>query len=248
MPILTALVGIGTGILLGLFGSGGTLIAMPALHFILHIPTHSAIAMGFGIIALTATIAAFGYWRRGTIDLSVAGLFGLFGVCGAYIGARVGALVPAPLHLLAFALVMYYSAYRLLLAKTTSREPTDRSERLPFVAAYGFAIGGLAGLVGVGGGFLIVPALILLWELPLERAVGTSLVAVAANSLSGFAGYAGTAVVSYPIMALFAGTAIAGTFAGSALHKHLASGVIKLALGAFLAIAATYMIWQNINH
>ena len=246
MQILTAVAGTGTGLLLGLFGSGGTLIAMPTLHFLLHVPARSAIAMAFGIIAMTAAIATFHYWRHGAIDLRVATLFGLFGIGGAYLGARLGALIPAAIHLTLFAVIMYYSAHRLLFTDTQADEASIGSDHPARIAAYGLGIGAFAGTVGVGGGFLIVPALILLWRLPVKRAVGTSLVAVTANSLAGFAGYASTVAISYPIMTVFATSAVVGTFAGSALHRYLPEKTVKLGLGLFLAAIATYIIAKSL--
>ena len=246
MQILTAIVGMSTGLLLGLFGSGGTLIAMPTLHFLLHVPARSAIAMAFGIIAMTAAIATFHYWRRGAVDLRVAALFGLFGIGGAYLGARLGALIPAAIHLTLFATIMYYSAHRLLFSDTRADETSLSSDHPIRIAAYGLGIGTFAGTVGVGGGFLIVPALILLWRLPVKRAVGTSLVAVTANSLAGFAGYVTTVAINYPIMAVFATSAVFGTFAGSALHRYLPEKTVKLALGLFLATIATYIIGKTL--
>lgn len=246
MQILTAIVGMSTGLLLGLFGSGGTLIAMPTLHFLLHVPARSAIAMAFGIIAMTAAIATFHYWRRGAVDLRVAALFGLFGIGGAYLGARLGALIPAAIHLTLFATIMYYSAHRLLFSDARADETSLSSDHPIRIAAYGLGIGTFAGTVGVGGGFLIVPALILLWRLPVKRAVGTSLVAVTANSLAGFAGYATTVAINYPIMAVFATSAVFGTFAGSALHRYLPEKTVKLALGLFLATIATYIIGKTL--
>lgn len=248
MQAMTSFVGIGTGFLLGLFGSGGTLIAMPILHFILHVPSKSAVAMGLGIIAISASVAAFDYWRRDVIDLRVAALFGAFGVMGAYIGARIGATIPASVHLLLFATIMFYAALRILTQKTAVVTPHPHSEHWVYIGAYGIGIGAFAGLVGVGGGFLVVPALIILWGLPIQRAVGTSLVAVAVNSYAGFIGYAGTVAVSYPLMGVFAATAVAGTFAGSALHSRLSVETIRKGLGLFLLTIAIYMLWQRLAH
>ena len=154
MQAMTGFVGIGTGLLLGLFGSGGTLIAMPILHFVLHVPSKSAVAMGLGIIAISASVAAFDYWRRDVIDLRVAALFGVFGVMGAYIGARIGATIPASVHLLLFAIVMLYAALRILSRKTTVVAAHLHRDHWLYIGAYGLGIGAFAGLVGVGVDFL----------------------------------------------------------------------------------------------
>ena len=93
-----------------------------------------------------------------------------------------------------------------------------------------------------------MPALIILWGLPIQQAVGTSLVAVAVNSYAGFMGYAGTVAVSYPLMGVFAATAVAGTFVGSALHSRLSVETMRKALGLFLVAIATSILWQRLTH
>src|SRR4030065_483416 len=114
MDILGTPAGMVTGIVLGLFGSGGSIIATPALLYLLDVAPKSAIAMSLGIVAVTATIAALDNWKRGNVDVSVAAVFGLFGVVGTYAGARLGVVTPVVIQLVVFALVMYTAAWRML--------------------------------------------------------------------------------------------------------------------------------------
>ena len=194
MLILVILAGAATGIVLGLFGSGGSIIAMPALMFLLNVEAKSAIAMSLGIVAVTATITAVDHWRHHNVDVRVAAVFGLFGVIGTFAGAKVGVLTPVVVQLVLFALVMYAAAWKMLkpalvpqLAVAGGLPPAERKVevRMGHIAAHGIGVGVLTGVVGVGGGFLIVPALALLSGLRMKLAIGTSLAIVAAKSSSG---------------------------------------------------------------
>jgi uncharacterized membrane protein YfcA len=258
-----ALAGGMTGIMLGLFGSGGAIIIVPALLYLLHLDSKQAIAMGLGIVALTATVSALDNWRRGNVNLKVASVFGLFGMAGTYAGARLGAEVPAALQLGLFAVVMYAAAWRMLRGGAP-KAPADASDRAPHgsqpvadrnpfvghrlgrIALVGVAVGILAGLVGVGGGFLIVPALVLLSGIPMKQAVGTSLAIVALNSYAGFAGYLGTVPMDYPLLGAFAAITIAGSLVGTRLAHRFSHDGLKRAFGMFLPLVATYILVKSV--
>lgn len=249
MSSLVVLAGIATGILLGLFGSGGSIIAVPALLYLLHVGAKPAIAMSLGIVAVTASISAVDHWRRGNVKLPVAAVFGLWGVIGTYAGARLGVRVPASVQLALFALVMYLAAYKMLRPKPApagapaADAPAPRQGR---IALHGLAVGLLTGLVGVGGGFLIVPALVLLSGIPMKEAVGTSLAVVAAKSYAGFIGYLGAVEIDFLLMALFTGVAIAGSFAGAWLCRHLPAEVLKRGFAVFLVFVASYILLKSV--
>ena len=114
MDILAILAGMVTGMVLGLFGSGGSIIALPALLYLLDVAPKSASAMSLGVVGVTATITAIDHWRRGNVVLRVALVFGLFGVMGTFAGARLGLLTPVIIQLGLFVLVMYAAAWRML--------------------------------------------------------------------------------------------------------------------------------------
>lgn len=243
-----------TGIVLGLFGSGGSIIAMPALMYLLNVEAKSAIAMSMGIVAVTATISGWDNWRRGNVDIKVAAMFGLFGVIGTYGGARLGVYTPVQIQLTLFALVMYAAAWKMLQRKkqpiaqlaTAGGPPLSEDEvistHMGHIAAHGIGVGVLTGLVGVGGGFLIVPALVLLSGIPMKLAIGTSLVIVAAKSYSGFAGYVGAVPVDWTTMALFTSVTVAGSFIGTRIAHRFSQETLKRSFGFFLVFVASYML------
>jgi uncharacterized membrane protein YfcA len=260
MILLAILAGTATGIVLGLLGSGGSIIAMPALLYLLHTEPKQAIAMSLGIVAVTATISAWDNWWRGNVDIRVAAVFGLFGVIGTYGGTRLGVHAPVALQLGLFALVMYAAAWRMLQGK---RQPAARlavaggpdldmmdrktlSAPMGRIAVLGVGVGALTGLVGVGGGFLIVPALVLLSEIPMKLAVGTSLAIVAFNSSTGFAGYLGAVPIDWGTMASFTAVTVAGSFAGTRLAHRFSQETLKRGFGWFLIFVASYILLKSV--
>ncbi|HUX91944.1 MAG TPA: sulfite exporter TauE/SafE family protein [Gallionellaceae bacterium] len=263
MLILVVLAGAITGIVLGLFGSGGSIIAMPALLYLLDVEPKSAIAMSLGIVAVTATISGWDNWRRGNVDVKIAAMFGLFGVIGTYAGARLGIYTPVSVQLTLFALVMYVAAWKMLQKK---KQPQGQAAQLAVaggqdmavgeleiikahmghIALHGVGVGVLTGLVGVGGGFLIVPALVLLSGIPMKVAIGTSLVIVAAKSYSGFAGYIGAVPVDWTMMASFTLLTVAGSFAGTRIAHRFSQEKLKKSFAIFLIIVATYILLKSV--
>lgn len=124
---------------------------------------------------------------------------------------------------------------------------SDGSTRrlLLWLAAPGLGVGILTSLVGVGGGFLIVPALVLIAEVPMEAAVGTSLLIIAMNSFAGFAGYLGKTEMQWGLMALFAALAVAGSFAGAYLGRFVPLGALQKAFAVFVVIMAVFILYEN---
>jgi hypothetical protein len=264
MPFSAILAGLATGLVLGLFGSGGSIIALPALMYLLHVEPKSAIAMSLGVVAVTATVSALDNWRRGLVDAKVALVFGLFGVAGTFAGARLGLLTPVVIQLGLFALVMYAAAWRMLkpaklavpagdgvvnaggdtAALTDCR--TACAPHLGHIALHGVGVGVLTGLVGVGGGFLIVPALVLLSGIPMKTAVGTSLAIVAAKSYAGFAGYMGGVPIDWAVMGGFTAVTVIGSFAGAHFSNRISQAALKKAFAWFLVVVATYILFKSV--
>jgi uncharacterized membrane protein YfcA len=262
MVFSVILAGLATGLVLGLFGSGGSIIATPALLYLLDVAPKSAIAMSLGIVAVTASIAALDHWKRGNVEVSVAAVFGLFGVAGTYAGARLGVVTPVAIQLTVFALVMYAAAWRMLkparLAATASGGVSVSGGTLALpctglfspcmghIALHGIGVGVLTGFVGVGGGFLIVPALVLLSRIPMKTAVGTSLAIVAAKSYSGFAGYMGDVPIDWGLMGGFTAFTVAASFGGTRLAHRFSQDTLKRAFAVFLLFVASYILLKSV--
>ena len=263
MDIFAILAGLATGVVLGLFGSGGSIIAMPALMYLLHVEPKSAIAMSLGVVAITATVSGLDNWRRGLVDVRVAAVFGLFGVAGTFAGARLGLLTPVVIQLGLFALVMYAAAWRMLKPVKVVAPAGEVvsigggaaalggcsdffSPCMGHIALHGIGVGVLTGLVGVGGGFLIVPALVLLSGIPMKQAVGTSLVIVAAKSYAGFVGYMGGVPIDYVLMSAFTAVTVLGSFVGTHLAGRISQAALKKAFAWFLVCVATYILLKSV--
>jgi len=175
------------GLSLGLLGSGGSILTVPVLHYLVGQPEKLAIGGSLMVVGLIAAAACIPYAVGRQVDWRSVAWFGVPGMAGAWLGASLAHWVPGPVQLALFAAVMLISAWRMLsggLAGATREEP-----RRLAVLAGGTGVGVLSGLVGVGGGFLIVPALVLLAGVPMVDAVGTSLAIIALNAFTGFAKY-----------------------------------------------------------
>ena len=255
MSLAIIISGLITGLLLGIFGSGGSIITTPALLYLLDVEAKSAIAMSLGIVAVTATITALQHWRWGNVNLKITAVFGAFGIMGTYAGALLGVITPVTIQLTIFALVMYAAAYKMLKPQHKSVGAAavtdcvdDNCDELQYthMAIHGIAVGILTGVVGVGGGFLIVPALVLLSGLPMKQAVGTSLSIVALKSFAGFAGYAGAVEINYTLMASFTLVAIVGSAVGSFISNRLPGQLLQRGFGIFLVFVASYILFKSV--
>jgi len=259
MSLALIIAGLATGLLLGILGSGGSIITLPALIYLLDVAPKPAIAMSLGIVGLTASMATVHHFIKGNVNVSVALVFSVFGAMGTFAGARIGVLMPEILQLGLFAAIMYFAAYYMLKntqaaavqacvkadgATTTSIE-TLSGRRLGHIAGHGIVVGILTGIVGVGGGFLIVPSLVLLSNIPMKQAVGTSLAIIAVKSFAGFAGYAGSVTIDYPLMASFVSIAIVGGVTGGYFCQYLSAKLLKKSFAIFLVLVATYIIFKE---
>ena len=172
---------------------------------------------------------------------------------GAYAGARLSVHVSGAAQLTLFAVVMIVAAYFMLRGRAPGaganhREAhLERGERVPvaLIALEGIAVGLLTGLVGVGGGFLIVPALVLLVRLPMKQAVGTSLVVIAMNGMTGFLGYIGRVEVDWGLMAVFTAVAMVGIMLGTQLVRRVPQQALRRIFAVFLLLVGAAILYEN---
>ncbi len=253
MSLAVLVAGLLTGLTLGVFGSGGSIVTVPALLYLVGVEPKPAIAMSLAIVALTATIAGLQHWWRGNVDLRVTAVFGGFGIAGTYAGALLGVVTPVVLQLGLFAAVMYVAAWKMFRPQASAVPqvgdgPRAKHARLRYghIAVHGIGVGVLTGIVGVGGGFLIVPALVLLSGLPMKRAVGTSLTIIALKSYAGFAGYAGALAIDYGLILAFAAVAVLGSVAGAMLGHRVAGDALQRGFAVFLFLVATYIVAKSV--
>ncbi|WP_199740255.1 sulfite exporter TauE/SafE family protein [Saccharopolyspora rhizosphaerae] len=250
---MAAVFGAVIGLALGLLGAGGSILAVPALVYGVGQPLHTAIPTSLAVVALSSLGAVLPRQRRSAVRWPVALVFGAAGIPATFAGASLGKLFPQRWLLLAFAALMVVVAVRMVRggdnhsgACRTHQGGINWRTCLPKSVLAGASVGLLTGLLGVGGGFIIVPALSLLLGLGAQQAVATSLVVVLINSVSGMIAHVGTAdTIDFPVLLLFAGTALVISVMAARWSTKLNPATVRrwfafvvLAVAAFVAAAA----------
>lgn len=239
------------GLSLGLLGGGGSILTVPIFVYVIGIEPKQAIAMSLAVVGTTSLFGALEHRRARNVDVRVALVFGAVAMAGAYLGARLAVFVSGTFQLLLFAVVMLAAAWFMFrgpppaVRSAAAARPAGGRIRFLSIAAQAIGVGVLTGLVGVGGGFLIVPALVLLGGLPMKRAIGTSLLVIAMNSAAGFAGYLGRVPIRWGFMAAFAVVAVGGIVAGARLVRLVPQDALRRAFAAFLVLMGLFILYQN---
>ena len=241
---------IAIGISLGLLGSGGSILTVPVLVYLLGQDEKVAIAGSLFIVGSIALAGSLQFVRAGFISWRTVAIFGLPGMAGTWLGAAIAAYISGLTQLALFAVVMLLASYLMLRPiRLTDAEPVPRA--LWKIAGDGLVVGIITGLVGVGGGFLIVPALVLLGGLSMHHAVATSLVIIALKSYSGFYKYLDVLEqqglsLDWPVLGLVTVLGIAGSFVGSRLAKRVPQDRLKRWFGYFLIVMGIYILARSL--
>lgn len=244
--------GSAVGFTLGLVGGGGSILALPLLVYLVGVPNpHVAIGTSAVAVAFNAAVNLANHARLGSVKWRCATVFSAMGVIGAYAGASLGKLVDGQHLLAAFALLMLAVSGLMLFRRGDQGSPEVRLSRdnLPWLVALGLATGALSGFFGIGGGFLIVPALVAATGMPMRYAIGSSLVAVTAFGLTTSTSYALSNLVDWPLAVLFVAGGIAGGLAGARAGMLLAErkGVLNVVFACLVSIVAAYMLVKSIG-
>jgi len=241
--VLSALIGVS----LGLLGGGGSILAVPVLVYVARVPAADAVGMSLAVVGATSLFAGFLHGRRGNVDGRLAAVFSALGVGGSFVGARLTRGLRPELLLVLFAAVMLVAG-GLMLRKRPPAPRADEPHRPAALAVVPVAlsVGLLTGFLGVGGGFLIVPALVLFGGLPMKLAVGTSLFVIAANSAAGFLGHLGEPGLDLPGTAAFTAAALVGAALGERLAGKVSSDALRKAFGALVVILGAAILARNV--
>lgn len=238
------------GFTLGLLGSGGSILTVPVLIYVLGQDEKVAIASSLAIVGFIALFGSIPAIRRKVTDWRMVLLFGVPGVVGTYFGAWGSVLVSGVVQLLVFALVMMAAAWMMIKpAKLDAGQTELVVAHSTLIALEGLAVGVLTGFVGVGGGFLIVPALVLLAGVDMHRAVATSLVIIAMKSLVGFIKYVdvlSVAEIDLAVIALFSGFGILGCVLGGYVSPRIPQEKLKQTFALVLVVMSVFILYRSV--
>ncbi len=238
------------GVSLGLLGSGGSILTVPVLVYLIGQDEKLAIAGSLAIVGAIALAGSLPYLRKRQVDWRIVVLFGIPGMAGTYMGASLASWISGLIQLVLFALVMLLASWQML--KPMALDHALRQPRSVWkIGLDGLLVGILTGLVGVGGGFLIVPALVLLGGLSMHRAVATSLVIIALKSFTGFWKYMDVLdkqglVLDWKVIAMVTVLGIVGSFIGSRIAGRVDQQRLKKLFGLFLIVMGVYILARTV--
>lgn len=252
------------GLTLGLIGGGGSILTVPILVYLFQVDAVLATAYSLFIVGLSSAIGSVSHMRLGNIHWRTAFVFGPPSIIAVFLTrAFLVPALPDPLFsigatevskslgmLILFALLMIAAAYSMIRKPKSIATETGTAIvfNYPLILGEGLLVGVITGLVGAGGGFLIIPALVLLAKLPMKLAVGTSLIIIAAKSLIGFTGdLNGSEAIDWNFLLVFSAIAIVGILAGSVLSKRISNDKLKPAFGWFVLVMGIYIIGRELS-
>lgn len=239
------------GLSLGLMGGGGSIMTVPIFVYVLGFDPKLAIAMSLPVVGATSLIGAASHWKAGNVQLKMAALFGVIAMAGAYAGARLSIFLSGSLQLTLLAIVMLIAAVSMFRSaqrdsrRVGSAAPEGRAIALGLLIPVALGVGLLTGLIGIGGGFLVVPALVLLAHVSMKQAVGTSLIVIAMNSFSGSLGYLGQVQMPWAFMFGFTAVAAVGILAGTWLVRFVSQAALKQGFAVFLLLMGAFILHRN---
>jgi len=237
--------GIAIGLLLGLVGGGGSILAVPVLVYVLSQPVHAATTESLFVVGVAALVGAADHARVGNVRIKTALAFGLAGAVGSLGGTALNRLVGGRSILLAFAALLLLAAWALQRRQGVDAKPVRHPHVHLRTGAIGLLTGVLTGFFGVGGGFVIVPALVLLLGLPITLAVGTSLAVIALTTASALAAHLVSGGIDWGIATAFATAAIAGALFGRRLGGRLDQRRLSSLFTILLVGVAVLLVIEN---
>lgn len=261
MEILGYIASLFIGLSLGLIGGGGSILTVPVLVYLFGIDPVLATAYSLFIVGATSLVGAFPKYKNGDINLKTAFIFGIPSIIAVY--ATRAYLVPnIPQHIfqlgglevtkplmmmIVFAILMVFASVSMIRNKSnTTAEKGPQVFNYPMILLEGTIVGMLTGFVGAGGGFLIIPALVLFSKLPMKKAIGTSLLIIAVKSLFGFTGDLGKQQIDWTLLLSVTALAVIGIFAGNALSKKISADSLKKGFGWFVLVMGIYIIIKEL--
>jgi uncharacterized membrane protein YfcA len=262
MEIIGYIASILIGISLGLIGGGGSILTVPVLVYLFHVDPVQATAYSLFIVGASSLVGAWPKYKQGFVNLKTAIIFGIPSIAAVFatrkfivpaipneLGEFAGiAITKSLLMMMLFAVLMVAASFSMIRSKKNKETELEGEQKFnyPLILIEGALVGILTGLVGAGGGFLIIPALVMLSKLPMKQAVGTSLLIIAAKSLIGFTGDLGNRTMDWTLLLTVTALAIAGIFIGDKLSKRIDGNKLKTGFGWFVLVMGLYIIAQQL--
>jgi uncharacterized membrane protein YfcA len=249
------------GVVLGLIGGGGSILTVPVLVYLMSINPVTATAYSLFVVGTSSLVGAVKNMQKKRVDYRTAVVFSIPAFIAVYATRKF--LVPAiPDHIITIAglqitkniAIMLFFAFIMILASVSMirerKEKPVKAEKVkynyPLIIIEGLIVGVLTGIVGAGGGFLIIPALVLLAKLPMKKAVATSLLIIAIKSLIGFIGDVQNQDINWPFLLIFTGISVVGIFLGVYLNKYIDGKKLKKGFGWFVLLMGIYILWKEL--
>ena len=247
------------GISLGLIGGGGSILTLPVLVYLFGVTPQLAISYSLFVVGSTSLVGSFNSYRKKLIDFKTALLFGISSVITVFVTRKfvlplIPDLIPvgnysllfSVLTMVLFAILMLLASIKMITAKPLKEETVQVDKSIAMLLLYGVGIGLITGFLGAGGGFLLIPALVLILKLPMKKAIGTSLLIIALNSIVGFVADAGHHKIEWNFLLTISAIAIAGILIGGLLSKKINGDKLKKGFGWFVLIMAIYIIVKEL--
>ncbi len=262
LTILSYLAATLIGITLGVLGGGGSILTVPVFVYLLGISPVFATAYSLFVVGTTSLIGAIAYIKRSLVDFKTAILFAIPSFIAVFLTRKF--LIPAipkilfttslftltksSFMMLLFAVIMFAASYSMIKEKKTySTDAKPSKYKYIYILLEGFIVGVLTGIVGAGGGFLIVPALVILTKLPMKLAVGTSLLIISVKSLIGFLGDVSNLEIDWNFLIIFTSLSVVGILIGNVLSKKIDGKKLKKAFGWFVLLMAFFIFFMELN-
>jgi uncharacterized membrane protein YfcA len=206
--------------------------------------------MSLAVVGMSAFVGFLGHWRQGSVNLRVGLPFGAVAMGAAFVTARVSDRVPDVVQGTLFATFAFTAATVMLFDSVRPLQRDAAPGRVPHftpvLAIEAVGVGALTALIGAGGGFIIVPALVYLAGVPVKQAVGSSLLVITLNALSGFAGYIGQQPIDWSLVGVFTGVAAVGAVLGTRLNRHVSHVRIKQGFALLILVLGSYLVLRNL--
>lgn len=234
------------GISLGMLGGGGSILTVPLLVYVAGLDAKVAIAASLFVVGVTSLAGMVSHARQGRVMWRTGLIFGLAGMVGAYSAGLVGGHLPGNVLLIAFAIMMVATSLAMLRGRRTpAHKSADGELPVKRIVIDGLVVGVATGLVGAGGGFLVVPALVLLGGLPMSVAVGTSLLVIAMKSFAGLAGYLSSVELPWGLVLSVTAAAVVGSVIGGRLAGKVPEARLRQAFGWFVLVMGGFVLVQQ---